>query len=39
MEIYLIRHTSPLVEKGVCYGQADLALNLDLFETEYNASV
>lgn len=37
MEIYLIRHTSPLVEKGVCYGQADLALNLDLFETEYNA--
>lgn len=24
MEIYLIRHTSPLVEKGICYGQTDL---------------
>jgi alpha-ribazole phosphatase len=36
MEIYLIRHTSPLVEKGVCYGQADLALNLDKFECEYD---
>lgn len=26
MELYLIRHTRPLVEKGVCYGQADLEL-------------
>lgn len=24
MEIYLVRHTTPLVEKGICYGQADL---------------
>lgn len=24
MEIYLIRHTTPAVEKGTCYGQADL---------------
>lgn len=24
MEIYLIRHTTPLIEKGTCYGQADL---------------
>lgn len=24
MEIYLIRHTTPDVEKGTCYGQADL---------------
>lgn len=24
MEIYLIRHTTPLVDKGICYGQADL---------------
>ncbi len=24
MEIYLIRHTTPAVEKGVCYGQSDL---------------
>ncbi|MFL9481526.1 alpha-ribazole phosphatase [Chitinophagaceae bacterium LWZ2-11] len=24
MEIYLIRHTTPLVDKGICYGQTDL---------------
>jgi alpha-ribazole phosphatase len=24
MEIYLIRHTTPLVENGICYGWADL---------------
>jgi len=24
MEIYLIRHTTPAIEKGTCYGQADL---------------
>jgi alpha-ribazole phosphatase len=24
MEIYLIRHTTPLVDKGICYGWADL---------------
>jgi alpha-ribazole phosphatase len=24
MEIFLIRHTTPLVEKGTCYGQTDL---------------
>jgi len=29
MEIYLIRHTTPQVEKGVCYGQA----NVDVTET------
>ena len=26
MEIYLIRHTTPHVEKGICYGQSDLEL-------------
>jgi alpha-ribazole phosphatase len=26
MEIFLIRHTAPDVEKGVCYGQADVPL-------------
>jgi alpha-ribazole phosphatase len=26
MEIYLIRHTSPQVEKGICYGQSDVPL-------------
>lgn len=29
MEIYLIRHTTPKVEKGICYGQSDL----DITET------
>ncbi|SDW88260.1 alpha-ribazole phosphatase [Lutibacter oricola] len=24
MEIYLVRHTTPKVDKGICYGQADL---------------
>lgn len=24
MEIYLVRHTAPAVEKGICYGQSDL---------------
>jgi alpha-ribazole phosphatase len=24
MEIYLIRHTAPNIEKGICYGQADI---------------
>ncbi len=26
MEIYLVRHTTVTVEKGLCYGQADIAL-------------
>jgi len=26
MEVYLIRHTTPDVEQGICYGQSDLAL-------------
>ncbi|MEL6559798.1 MAG: alpha-ribazole phosphatase family protein [Bacteroidota bacterium] len=26
MEICLIRHTTPAIEKGICYGQADLDL-------------
>jgi len=33
MEIYLIRHTSPAIEKGVCYGQTDLPLS-PAFEQE-----
>jgi len=24
MEIYLVRHTTPEIEKGICYGQTDL---------------
>lgn len=27
MEIYLIRHTTPKIEKGICYGQTDLELS------------
>lgn len=33
MEIYLIRHTTPKVESGTCYGQADLDV-IDTFEQE-----
>jgi alpha-ribazole phosphatase len=33
MEIYLIRHTTPLVEKGICYGQTDLDIT-ESFESE-----
>jgi alpha-ribazole phosphatase len=32
MEIYLVRHTTPDVPKGTCYGQADL----DVTETFYS---
>jgi alpha-ribazole phosphatase len=28
MEIYLIRHTTPEIEKGICYGQSDLPVAL-----------
>lgn len=33
MEIYLIRHTTPNVAKGICYGQTDLDIT-DSFEEE-----
>lgn len=33
MEIYLIRHTTPAVEKGICYGQTDLDVT-DSFAAE-----
>lgn len=26
MEVYLIRHTCPAIDKGICYGQSDLEL-------------
>ena len=32
MEIYLIRHTTPLVAKGTCYGQTDLDITETFFE-------
>lgn len=37
MQIYLIRHTSPLIAKGICYGQSDIALVEESFEEEYAA--
>ncbi|NIG52073.1 alpha-ribazole phosphatase [Chitinophaga sp. Cy-1792] len=33
MEIYLIRHTTPAVERGICYGFADIDV-APTFETE-----
>jgi len=33
MAIYLIRHTTPLIEKGICYGQSDIDVT-DSFEME-----
>ncbi len=33
MEIYLVRHTTPNVEKGICYGQSDLGIT-DSFHSE-----
>ncbi|TPN82304.1 alpha-ribazole phosphatase [Aquimarina algicola] len=33
MEIYLIRHTTPNVQKGICYGQSDLEVTAS-FATE-----
>jgi alpha-ribazole phosphatase len=33
MEIYLIRHTTPKVDKGICYGQTDLDVT-DTFVAE-----
>lgn len=34
MDIYLIRHTTPAIEKGICYGQSDI-LPAATFETEW----
>lgn len=36
MEIYLIRHTTPKIAKGICYGQSDIGLTAD-FEEEAQA--
>jgi len=32
MEIYLIRHTTPAVAKGICYGQTDLDITDSFFD-------
>ena len=36
MEIYLIRHTTPAIGKGICYGQTDLDIT-DTFKQEVAA--
>lgn len=33
MEVYLVRHTTPDIEKGVCYGQLDIGVK-ESFEEE-----
>jgi len=33
MEIYLVRHTTPKIEKGICYGQSDIDVQ-DSFKDE-----
>lgn len=38
MEIYLIRHTKPDIEKGICYGQADVQVS-DSFVQETTSIV
>ena len=35
MEIYLVRHTTPNINNGICYGQTDVDLNFDTFESEF----
>jgi alpha-ribazole phosphatase len=32
MEIYLIRHTTPAVDKGICYGQTDIDVTASFLE-------
>jgi alpha-ribazole phosphatase len=45
MEIFLIRHTTPLVEKGTCYGQTDLdvtdsfLLEADIIKTHLSDNI
>jgi alpha-ribazole phosphatase len=32
MEIYLVRHTKPAIDKDVCYGQTDVSIDTNEFE-------
>src|SRR6185369_4903461 len=32
MSVYLIRHTKPKIEKGICYGQSDIDVTETFFE-------
>jgi len=33
MEIYLIRHTQPDIQRGICYGQSDIPLGEDFIQS------
>ncbi len=33
MEVYVVRHTTPAIAKGICYGQSDIDVT-DTFDTE-----
>ena len=39
MDLYLVRHTTPRIEKGICYGQSDIEVVQEFFEKEKNAIV
>lgn len=32
MDIYLIRHTTPAIAKGICYGQTDLDVTANFLQ-------
>lgn len=32
MEIYLIRHTKPLIKENICYGQTDVPVDMNMFD-------
>ena len=34
MQVYLMRHTTPNIEKGICYGQTDMEVEENLFAEE-----
>ena len=36
MEIYLVRHTKPLIGKDICYGQTDVPVDETIFEQSAN---
>ncbi len=36
MDIYIIRHTTPEIEAGICYGRSDIPLNNNFIEESKN---
>jgi len=35
MQLYLVRHTTPAIAKGMCYGQTDVPIDPVFFDQEY----